>query len=72
MTLVIDVDSADVIATLIQLKAEVESTTGRKMQITLVGATEAHLLADEIAAAGVGVIITPPRSFPYTWDQRRM
>ena len=40
--------SADVIATLILLKAEIEAQTGIKIQMTISGATEAHLLAKEI------------------------
>jgi hypothetical protein len=39
---------------------------------TLHGGAEAHMLAREIADAGVGVIVTPPRQFPYSWEKRRM
>lgn len=42
------------------------------MQVTLVGAEEAHLLAKEIAAAGVGVVLVPVRPLPLTWASRRM
>ncbi|KZV83009.1 hypothetical protein EXIGLDRAFT_729044 [Exidia glandulosa HHB12029] len=70
--LVVDVDNADVIATLLELKAEVEDSVGQgKMKLVLAGAAEAHLLAKQIAAADVGVILVPSRSFPHTWDQRR-
>ncbi|KAL5494800.1 hypothetical protein ACEPAI_262 [Sanghuangporus weigelae] len=70
--LVIDVHSADHIATLLTLKKEVELTTGTALRLTLTGASEAHLLAQELGEAGVGVILNPVRPFPATWDQRRI
>ncbi|KAJ3987627.1 composite domain of metallo-dependent hydrolase [Lentinula detonsa] len=72
MPLVIGVHSADIMASLIQLKAEVERETGKTMQMTFAGGSEAHILAREIGAAGVGVILSPARSFPFFWDMRRM
>ncbi|KAF7375144.1 Carbohydrate esterase family 9 protein [Mycena sanguinolenta] len=69
---VITVNSADIMASLLLLKKEVEAHHGRAMQLTFMGGAEAHLLAAEIAAAGVGVILTPSRSYPYTWEHRRM
>ncbi|KAI0029653.1 hypothetical protein K488DRAFT_88507 [Vararia minispora EC-137] len=69
--LVVRVDSADIIATLIDLKREVEAHTGAEMKLTVLGAAEAHILADELAAASVGVLVQP-RSFPYAWDSRRI
>jgi hypothetical protein len=65
------VESADVIASVLSLKKEVEAANGRPVQITLSGATEAHLLAKEIGQAGVGVIVQQ-RPFPLTWQQRRI
>lgn len=59
-------------ATLLNLKKEVEGKSGSKMKMTFLGGTEAHLLATEIAAAGVGIIVTQPRSFPHSWEHRRM
>lgn len=35
------------------------------------GGQEAHLIADEIAAANLSVILSPPRAFPESWDERR-
>ena len=63
--------NADIIASLLKLKQEVEAVSGTPIKMTLVGAGEAHLLAAELAAANVGVIVTPPRPFPYTWEGRR-
>ena len=72
LPLVVDVHSADVIASLILLKAEVEREKNTRIQLTLSGATEAHLLAKEISEANIGVIINPSRPFPGSWESRRM
>lgn len=53
-------------------QAEIESHTGKALRLVLTRATEAHLLAKEIAAADVGVILLPARQFPYDWDSRRV
>ncbi|KAL0573283.1 hypothetical protein V5O48_008666 [Marasmius crinis-equi] len=73
--LLVTVESADIIATIIKLKGEVESAlanNSKKIRVTLVGAKEAHLLASEIAEAGVGVIVAPVRPFPRTWESLRI
>ncbi|KAH7339931.1 hypothetical protein B0J17DRAFT_570590 [Rhizoctonia solani] len=70
--LVITVHKADDMATLLELKSEIEDLTSVPLQVTFAGATEAHLIAKEIAAAGVGVIVIPTRSFPTSWDQARV
>ena len=70
--MVVDVHSADAITSVISLKKEVEEQTGRSLRITLAGATEAHIVAQEIAEAGIGVIVYPSRPFPYAWEDRRM
>ncbi|KAI0743926.1 hypothetical protein C8Q80DRAFT_1184079 [Daedaleopsis nitida] len=72
LPLVVNVGSADIIATLVSLKKEVEQVTGVALKLTIAGATEAHLLAKELAEANIGVIVTPSRSYPYTWDERRI
>ncbi|KAF5323787.1 hypothetical protein D9619_012926 [Psilocybe cf. subviscida] len=72
MTLVVSVENADIMATLLSLKAEYEESTGQTLEVTFSGGTEAHLLADEIAAAGVSVILTKLRPYPGTWEQRRI
>ena len=68
----VEAHSADVIATLILLKKEVEEKTGATIQMTITGATEAHLLVEEIAKANIGIIFNPSRPFPTTWEQRRV
>ena len=64
--------NADVIATLILLKKDVEEKTGATIHMTIAGATEAHLLVEEIAQANIGIIFRPSRPFPSTWEQRRV
>ncbi|KAF8969443.1 carbohydrate esterase family 9 protein [Flammula alnicola] len=70
--LVIEVDSLDIMANLLILKNDVEDKIGSRMRMVFSGAMEAHLLAEEISDADVGVILIPSRSFPMVWDQRRM
>ncbi|THH10380.1 hypothetical protein EW145_g1372 [Phellinidium pouzarii] len=72
MPIVIDVHSADQIATLLLLKQEIEDISGNALKMTFVGASEAHLLAEEIGNANVGVILNPVRPFPATWESRRI
>lgn len=68
----IAVESADIMATLIMLKREIESNTGSRLQFTFITAAEAHLLAKEIGEAQIGVILRPVRPFPATWKSRRI
>ncbi|KAI0089202.1 hypothetical protein BDY19DRAFT_889764 [Irpex rosettiformis] len=70
--LIIEVNNADIMATLLQLKKEIEDLRGVRMNMVFSGATEAHLLANEIARARVGVILHPARPFPATWDNHRI
>ena len=75
-TLVVGAESADVIATVVELKKEVESVLGlaqeNRLKVTITGGKEAHLLAKELGDAGVGVLLTEPRPFPKQWEARRM
>ncbi|KAJ7075534.1 hypothetical protein B0H15DRAFT_894200 [Mycena belliarum] len=70
--LVIKVHNADIMATLLHLKGEFDALSTSSLRMTFAGATEAHLLAAEIGAAGVSVILAPARPYPATWDQRRI
>ncbi|KAJ7735556.1 hypothetical protein DFH07DRAFT_1065042 [Mycena maculata] len=70
--LVVAVHNADIMATLLLLKSEFESSTHSALRLTFAGATEAHLLASQIGAAGVSVILAPARPYPETWDFRRI
>lgn len=68
----VEVHNADIMATLIQLKGEVEEKIAGPIQMTFTGAEEAHLLAKQIGDAGIGVILTPSRPFPSVWESKRM
>ncbi|KAL1686090.1 hypothetical protein GGG16DRAFT_118255 [Schizophyllum commune] len=72
MPLAVHADSADVIATLITLKRDVEHAIGAQLKMTIIGGAEAHLLAPELARANIGVIVISPRAFPYSWEKRRI
>ncbi|RDB24983.1 Imidazolonepropionase [Hypsizygus marmoreus] len=72
LPLVVAVQSADIMASLIRLKQEIESHPGTNIRLSFSGASEAHLLAKEIGQAGVGVIVVPSRPFPYAWESRRI
>ena len=65
------VEKADIMATLLQLKIEVEAASKATLHMVFAGATESHLIASELAEAHVGVVLAPLRSFPRLWDQRR-
>ncbi|KAG1827623.1 uncharacterized protein BJ212DRAFT_1494927 [Suillus subaureus] len=69
---IVDVESADIMATLLRLKDEYEAHSGRELRMTFAGATEAHIIAHEIARAGVSVIVTQSKPYPSTWEQRRI
>ncbi|KAF9566706.1 carbohydrate esterase family 9 protein [Agrocybe pediades] len=70
--LVIQVQSADIMAALINLKKDIEKTHGKGIQITFAGANEAHLLAKEIGDSNIGVVLRPSRPFPGTWRSKRI
>ncbi|KAK8854942.1 hypothetical protein IAR55_003681 [Kwoniella newhampshirensis] len=67
LTLVIMATKADVIAAVVRLKEEV----GGKVKITILDGDESWLIADELAAADIGVIVAPARSYPGDWNSRR-
>ncbi|KAG8778619.1 hypothetical protein FRC12_024891 [Ceratobasidium sp. 428] len=71
LPLVVSVEKADIMATLLQLKLNIEKASNRTLHLVFAGATESHLLANEISEAKVGVILAPLRSFPRLWDQKR-
>lgn len=71
LPLVITVHSADVIAALLKLKSTVETATQTPLRLIIYGGAEAHLLASDLAAAHVGVILAPLFSYAASWDQRR-
>ncbi|KAG6895604.1 hypothetical protein C0992_000419, partial [Termitomyces sp. T32_za158] len=70
--LVVNVDSADIMSTLLRLKSDYEAWSGNRIRLTFTGAAEAHLLADKIGGAGVSVVITSARPYPGSWQERRI
>ncbi|KAJ6607174.1 hypothetical protein B0H10DRAFT_2073018 [Mycena sp. CBHHK59/15] len=70
--LVINVHNADIMATLLHVKAEFDRLYHPFLRMTFAGATEAHLLAEQIGSARVSVILAPARPYPGTWDLRRI
>jgi len=71
LPLVVTVHSADIMASLIRLKVDIEAETGSEIRLTFAGANEAHILAKEIGEAHVGVIVYP-RPFPDSWKSKRI
>ncbi|KAH7106017.1 hypothetical protein BKA62DRAFT_348554 [Auriculariales sp. MPI-PUGE-AT-0066] len=72
LPLVVDAFSADIIASVLDLKAEVEMEIGSKIRLVISHGHEAHLLASQLGKAGVGVILTTARPFPLWWSMSRM
>lgn len=68
LRLVVKANDADVISALIRLKRE----HAPNLKLTILGGAESWLVADELASENIGVIVSPPRSFPAAWDQRRI
>lgn len=79
LPVVVTVHSADAIASILKVKETVEkeisaksqATASGKIRLALIGGAESYILADELAAAGVGVVLAPAQSYSTSWDQRR-
>lgn len=85
MPLAVTVHSADLIASLLRVKADVEEamtattattttvegTISAKLRLLIIGAAESHLLASSLASADVGVVLAPLLPYAESWDQRR-
>lgn len=63
LPLVVEADSADIIATIIQLKGDIEVQTGIPLKVVISGGAESHIVAKELGEASVGVILKPPRPY---------
>ncbi|KAI0690097.1 composite domain of metallo-dependent hydrolase [Cytidiella melzeri] len=72
VTLVVNTDSADIIATLVLLKKEIETLKGHSISLTITGGLEAHLIAKELGEAKIGVVQGTARPFPTIWERRRI
>jgi hypothetical protein len=72
MPLALTMDSADQIATALRVKGDIDSLNqGWQLRLVIVGGAEAHLVADQLAANKVGVILSPLQSDGGTWGARR-
>ncbi|KAK5661833.1 hypothetical protein OQA88_9936 [Cercophora sp. LCS_1] len=71
LPLVITVQSADGIASALKVKAAVDKAAETSIRLVIFGGAESYLVADELASAKVGVILSPIFSYATEWDQRR-
>ncbi|KAK1772168.1 hypothetical protein QBC33DRAFT_684 [Phialemonium atrogriseum] len=76
LALAVTAHSADTIAAVLRVKAAVEEAINPwpgfvQIRLVIIGGAEAHLLAAELAAEGVGVVLAPMLSYAMKWDQRR-
>ncbi|KAF2664530.1 amidohydrolase [Microthyrium microscopicum] len=82
LPLVLSIHKADTIASVIRMKKEVETASSKaeltsskskskKLRIVILGGAESYLVADELAAANVSVILAPLLPYAQSWDQRR-
>ncbi|KAI5251661.1 hypothetical protein E4T42_04084 [Aureobasidium subglaciale] len=69
--LVLSVHSADSISALLRLKFTVEEASKTPLRLVVLGAAESHLVAEELAAADVAVVLAPLLPWAQSWDQRR-
>ena len=78
--LALSIHSADGISTALRIKSEVEdlllsipaTKASGKIKLAILGAGEAYLVAAELAAASVGVILAPVFNEGEHWDSRRI
>ncbi|OAG02488.1 uncharacterized protein CC84DRAFT_1126831 [Paraphaeosphaeria sporulosa] len=79
LPLVLAAHSADTIASIIRLKSTIEhailkatpSSSQPDLHVVVIGAAEAHLVATELAAAKIPVILAPLQPHQGSWDQKR-
>lgn len=71
-TLALTINSADGIAAALRVKKDVEKFYGGQgLKVAIIGGAEAHLVADKLAEAKVGVILSPLLNEGDSWDARR-
>ncbi|KAI1146754.1 amidohydrolase [Nemania diffusa] len=80
LPLAVTAHSADVIAAILKVKSTVDaaaaaatssSSSSSGIRLVIIGGAEAFIVADELAAADVGVVLSPLLSYRTSWDQRR-
>ncbi|KAG0250403.1 hypothetical protein BG011_008365 [Mortierella polycephala] len=70
LPLIVEVHNRDEIIRLIQVKKELEHQ-GAKIRMGLFGATEAWTVAEHLAEAEIGVILSPYQCMPMQWTAQR-
>ena len=71
LPLAITTHSADIIASVLKVKAAVDVATKSSIRLVIIGGGESWLVAEELAVAKVGVVLSPLLSYRVTWDERR-
>ncbi|KAK0649103.1 CHAT domain-containing protein [Cercophora newfieldiana] len=71
LPLAVTAHSADIIASVLKVKAAVDASTKSPIRLVIVGGAESWLVADQLAAADVSVILAPLLSYRVTWEERR-
>ncbi|KAI0871361.1 amidohydrolase [Hypoxylon argillaceum] len=76
LPLAVTAHSADVIAAILKVKKTVDAaaaaaSSSSGIRLIIIGGAEAFIVADELAAADVGVVLSPLLSYRTSWDQRR-
>lgn len=77
--IILTVHSADTIAAILRVKSEVEaaielqasSSSKPKLRMVILGGAESYIVAKELAAADVAVVVAPLQPYATEWDQRR-
>lgn len=71
-TLALTINSADGIASVLRIKSEIDAINNADaLKLAIIGGAESHLVAEQLATANVGVILSPLQSIGDTWDARR-
>ncbi|ATY61083.1 carbohydrate esterase family 9 [Cordyceps militaris] len=71
LVLALSISSADGIASALRVKADVDAATSSPLRLAIIGGAESHLVAADLAAAHVGVVLTPLQQLGTSWDTRR-
>ncbi|ORZ24343.1 hypothetical protein BCR42DRAFT_402733 [Absidia repens] len=70
LPVVVEIDNKDEIASIIQMKRQLQTELGYPIQFIILGGAEAHLVAIHLHRWSIPVILMPARCFPSTWSQR--
>jgi len=71
LPLAITAHSADIIASVLKVKAAVDASTKSSIRLVILGGAESWLIAEDLAEAKVGVVLSPLLSYRTTWEERR-